>query len=90
MPPEEEHCFKIPEQLDLEFIGVSSLVEPVEFKAHYTKGKLAHLDAIPAEILVGSEFIDVFENFSEFPSERIRESLLTSFLELCLSIRRIG
>lgn len=48
---------------EFEFIRGNSIVKPTKFGTRHRKGVVAQLDVFPADILVLSEFVDIFEKF---------------------------
>lgn len=71
--PKRSVVFMTSKHLKFEFIRHNSIIESAEFKACSTEGVLAHLDAILIEIVLVSEFMNVFENFMELLPNRIVE-----------------
>lgn len=67
--------FKIPNHSEFEFIGDNNIIAPIEFRARSSSYRrvLAHLDAIPFDSSVVSDFIDIFENFLRFSPYMIVE-----------------
>lgn len=54
----------------------NSIIEPTKFRALW----IAHLNAIPVEILVMLEFMDVFKDFLRLPIDRIVELIIDLIL----------
>lgn len=55
--------YKIPKYPEFQFIGGNSIIEPAEFGACLPKRVLFYLSAIPIDIPVVYEFMNVFEDF---------------------------
>lgn len=71
---------KIPDHLEFDFAGGNNIIKPIEFRACSVERILVHLDAnIPIEIPVVLELMEVNEDFSGLPPNRVVE-FVTNFI----------